>query len=981
MALFTGTAEPNATVELDLGNGTNLVEQVDAQGHWYAWDLLADGHYAVKAVTRDRAGNASPVATLSFDRSTPDDFGNDANHAAPLGTGSSISGAINYAGDSDWFKLSLQELTVYTVALKAAKVGAGTLPWPGYASPAQLMLWDPQANGGAGAMTALSGSATSDADLAATLPVTHSGDYYLGVSAPNQLGSYVLGVAAAAHDDYAPDPAHAAVAPFSGTIGGRFDFSGDTDTFKVHLAAGATYQFDLAPGAAIDRYNEQALTLTDAAGHALAVGSETATHHMVLSYAPAVAGDYYLSALYMGTVLGSYQLSSSSAADDFGASVASAGKLAIGATVHGSIEVSGDRDWFAVNLQAGTAYTFEVDQGNQGGWSSLVLRDATGADTGRAAPPYNHGALLNFTPTTSGTWFLDVGNAMYGNVAYALQARPGDTDDYGNNAAGAGVIVPGQAASGRLEMPGDVDWFKFTGKANTAYSFELHPIQQGMSGSLQGGEEIAVLDSAGRVQARGTFDGATVRLTWQAGNDGDYYLSVKGYNETFSYTISSATNDQDRYPGNANTTGTLSPGGVIHGTVDFTGDTDWFRVDLQAGQQYTFQMTGARQAGGTLEAPEMVLYDSNKSQLWIADGNVLTDPLKSFTPTTSGTYYLQAGPVMQGWNPGTGTYTLQEGTAAVPIADAPPVALTVYGPSVPDSSPATDNLSISFSEPIMPGSGSATLRLSSGALVEKFDVATSPRVSLGLGNSLVIDPSAPLAYGIGYRIDLDATAVKDLAGNPLAAPFSGTFSTVEQSLHVVGGTGNEVYYNSNGSDSVDGGAGLDTVVYKDASSAHHVRLEGQTVIVESADHDYLLNVERVVFNDHAIAFDLDGTAGQAYRLYRAAFNRVPDSAGLGFWIAQMDKGTSLHEAAQNFIASAEFKNLYGAAPSDQAYANAMYFNVLHRQPDQAGLDYWTGMLAHGVDRTDVLVAFSTSAENQAAVIGQISQGISYLPYY
>ena len=52
--------------------------------------------------------------------------------------------------------------------------------------------------------------------------------------------------------------------------------------------------------------------------------------------------------------------------------------------------------------------------------------------------------------------------------------------------------------------------------------------------------------------------------------------------------------------------------------------------------------------------------------------------------------------------------------------------------------------------------------------------------------------------------------------------------------------------------------------------------------------DTLVSVERLVFSDVTVALDLDGVGGQAYRIYKAAFDREPDSGGLGYWIAQME---------------------------------------------------------------------------------------------
>ncbi|MFZ6723049.1 DUF4214 domain-containing protein [Undibacterium sp. Ji49W] len=116
-------------------------------------------------------------------------------------------------------------------------------------------------------------------------------------------------------------------------------------------------------------------------------------------------------------------------------------------------------------------------------------------------------------------------------------------------------------------------------------------------------------------------------------------------------------------------------------------------------------------------------------------------------------------------------------------------------------------------------------------------------------------------------------------------------------------------------------------------------------------------------------------------MYQAAFNRTPDKAGLGYWIGQLDKGAeSLSHAAAGFVNSAEFKQMYGTNISDNMFLTALYNNVLHRNPDQAGFNYWNGRVAAGMTRPDILASFSESTENIAQVIGQISHGIEYIPF-
>jgi Domain of unknown function (DUF4214) len=143
--------------------------------------------------------------------------------------------------------------------------------------------------------------------------------------------------------------------------------------------------------------------------------------------------------------------------------------------------------------------------------------------------------------------------------------------------------------------------------------------------------------------------------------------------------------------------------------------------------------------------------------------------------------------------------------------------------------------------------------------------------------------------------------------------------------------------------------------------------------------DTMTHVERLKFDDAALAFDTSGNAGQTYRLYQAAFNRTPDIGGLSDWIRGMDAGLTLQQVASGFIDSTEFNNLMGVNATDTQFVDMMYANVLHRTPDSVGYDYWLGKMQGGMTRETVLIGFSESAENQAALIGVIDDGIAYLP--
>jgi len=203
---------------------------------------------------------------------------------------------------------------------------------------------------------------------------------------------------------------------------------------------------------------------------------------------------------------------------------------------------------------------------------------------------------------------------------------------------------------------------------------------------------------------------------------------------------------------------------------------------------------------------------------------------------------------------------------------------------------------------------------------------------------------------------------------------------------VTGGDGDDVLHGGAGNDILVGGTGRDSASYDGKAADYKVTHDasGWHVADQRSSGtdgtDTLQGVERVTFADATVALDTDGVAGQAYRFYRAAFDRTPDLPGLGFWIGAMDKGSSVQDLAAGFSTSKEFTTMYGGA-SNADIVGKLYHNVLHRTPEQAGYDYWLGVLNdHKASLSDVLAAFSDSAENKDAVADLIADGILFTPW-
>ncbi len=203
---------------------------------------------------------------------------------------------------------------------------------------------------------------------------------------------------------------------------------------------------------------------------------------------------------------------------------------------------------------------------------------------------------------------------------------------------------------------------------------------------------------------------------------------------------------------------------------------------------------------------------------------------------------------------------------------------------------------------------------------------------------------------------------------------------------VVADSGNDKIFINGQKFAVAGGTGFDILDVDFARGA--IRS-----VMGSGDNRYLLGasnnpndmhiteIERVEFTDWTLAFDVEGFAGQAYRLYQAAFDRVPDVEGLGYWIRELDAGLGdLAWMANNFIISEEFRDTYGspATVSNEAFLRLLYANVLDRSPDAQGYRYWMAELDRGFERERVLASFSESVENQGNVAAQIADGIWYV---
>ena len=222
-----------------------------------------------------------------------------------------------------------------------------------------------------------------------------------------------------------------------------------------------------------------------------------------------------------------------------------------------------------------------------------------------------------------------------------------------------------------------------------------------------------------------------------------------------------------------------------------------------------------------------------------------------------------------------------------------------------------------------------------------------------------------------------STSVSTLVG--LAAPTQDLATSVPTTLtwllgdmeNVWGSLYDDVVHSNRLRNEIDGGGGVDQVVYAGDLSAFQIKRTstGIEVTDRAGTTDTLKNVERLVFDDMGLNLTVKATAStlptstvaRIMELYIAFFNRTPDADGLEYWIGQARQGLSIDRIAETFYAAGtQYAALTGFSSTmrDADFVNVIYRNVLGRPEgaDAGGLQHWTQALQSGASSRGTLVS-------------------------
>lgn len=284
------------------------------------------------------------------------------------------------------------------------------------------------------------------------------------------------------------------------------------------------------------------------------------------------------------------------------------------------------------------------------------------------------------------------------------------------------------------------------------------------------------------------------------------------------------------------------------------------------------------------------------------------------------------------------------------------------------------------------------------------------KVTLTLTNPVMAGQSVTLAYSDPTAGD-DLNALQNTLGNDspslsatavtnTTAPVSsGGSSGVVISAPATGGTlngtlysdvltglgGKDTFHPNGGSDQIDGGDSIDTVVLNSARDQYSLthNSDGTFTLQNKLDPSASLamkNVERLQFKDSLLAINVTPASAKLAELYHLALGRNPDDDGWQYHVGVSAIGASTSDIVKSFVASNEFATGSGAL-SDIAFLNQLYGNAFNRAPDSSGFAYWQAQLANipgSEGRGQVIESFLASSELAIQITGQIENGVALL---
>jgi hypothetical protein len=385
----------------------------------------------------------------------------------------------------------------------------------------------------------------------------------------------------------------------------------DSDFYRMTLRPGQSYTFE-AQGIGL---RDPTLTLRNAAGMQIAFNDDFGTgRNSLINFTapntlPTAGATYFLDVRGFAGGTGSYRVLGYTPGDQ-AASGATTGSIATEQTRSAFVGVAGDHDWFRTTLSAGTTYIFTQNGSGATPLGDPFLRVRNSAGTQVAFDDDsggNRNSRISFTPTSTGTYFLDAGAFVdAGTGGYTLGMTEVD-DIAGSIGTNRSVTISGVpngsgSGNGRINSAADQDFHRVFLRAGELYQFQAN---NAGGGTGLNDPTLTLRNSAGAQLAfNDDANGLNSQIQFRPTASGNYFLDVGGFGSNVgNYNVVAR-----EVPGNTGTYSSLGVSGAVGGSTSLTGDVhasgdrDFHRMTLTGGRTYRFDLRGSASGGGTTTA-------------------------------------------------------------------------------------------------------------------------------------------------------------------------------------------------------------------------------------------------------------------------------------------------------------------------------------------------------------------------------------------
>lgn len=186
---------------------------------------------------------------------------------------------------------------------------------------------------------------------------------------------------------------------------------------------------------------------------------------------------------------------------------------------------------------------------------------------------------------------------------------------------------------------------------------------------------------------------------------------------------------------------------------------------------------------------------------------------------------------------------------------------------------------------------------------------------------------------------------------------------------VFGEAGNDTVFGGEGSDTLHGGSENDKATYTGNMADYTItRDEGYTYVALKSiptEVDTLVNVESIQFADSTYTITATTNQKQVATLYMQILERQAEMGGYQYWAHVGSQGDLLGTMALNFIKSQEYQAKTGVIWNNldiEGKVEALYNAILDRDSEAVGRFYWMNAVASGATFEQIAEGFVDSLE-------------------